>query len=1185
MSKRTLFCLSKAARLLPLLGSLFLTPHFGQTALGDEDPFAAGVRTTPWLSPADEQKQFRLPEGFTATLVASETEIQKPLNMAFDELGRIWLACTVEYPYAAPLDKPAKDSIRVLEDTDGDGHFEKVTVFADGLNIPIGIYPWKGGCIAYSIPNIYHFEDVDGDGKCDKRTKLYGPFDHTRDTHGMCNAFRRGFDGWLYACHGFNNDSHVQGADGNKVHMNSGNTFRFKLDGSRIEHYTHGQVNPFGMCMDEYFNIFTADCHSKPIYQLIRGGYYPSFGKPHDGLGFVPSMMEHLHGSTAICGLVKYTGDNFPAKYRGNFLSGNVMTSRINHNAPKYLGSTIQAIEQPDFLACGDPWFRPVDLQVGPDGALYVLDFYNRIIGHYEVPLPHPGRDRTSGRIWKIAYSGKEEGTKPAKMPADWTKLSPEKILQQLGNGNLEHRLRVQHYLTDVVGPACLPAVLEQLKSADPTSPATIHLAWIADRLSPAGNDDIAKTFPLNQVKAPVLATHLRMIAASHVGGSLSTDTVSEALHAAENAPFAERAGADLLGTHPHWSLIKPILETLKNAPANDTLLSQSLKIALKDCMSVAGEQDPAWLSKLKLSSEQTKELVPICLAVPNASSAELLLQHLQTQDEPRETVIGYLQYAARYIPQDRVDSLVQLARKKFDSDLNLQASILAAVHTGLQQRGQNSTPALNTWAEEVCRQLLSDSQEESLAWTSLNLDGSPQPDSAWTVQIRISKDGDKGSQFVCSLPKGEQRTGIYRSHPFAAPKELDFWCAGHAGFPNEKLNGKNAIRLRDASTNELLQESPPPRNDTAEKIHWDLKAIQGRSVVVEIVDGDTANAYAWLAVGRFSHSPLNPSRTLPNQLTAAGLAGQFKIPALRNDFVNVLKRPHLSPTAFQAAGQVLTALRPDSRVSALVQVAGDSLVTDTQRQQIAEAVASSEEAPLRESIESLMKSIPQRLQTSVAEILSQDVSGAKTLLGLVSSGKVNAALLNFPSVQSKLEALGNDDVKKQRAELVANLPPMSQELDKLIAQRRADFQSAKSNVENGATIFKKNCAACHQIAGQGAVVGPQLDGIGLRGLERLTEDILDPNRNVDVAFRTSTLVLDDGQVLSGMVRREEGEQLILVDNKGKELSVQKASIEQQSKTALSLMPANISEITTPQEFNDLLSYLLSQRTAPKPKE
>src|SRR5262245_44415889 len=123
---------------LLLLTCLFIAPL---PCPAQEDPFAAGVRTTPWLSPAEAQKQFKLPPGFEINLVAAEPEIQKPLNMAFDERGRIWLTNTVEYPYAAPADRPGNDTIKVLEDADGDGRYEKVTTFADGLNIPMGIYP------------------------------------------------------------------------------------------------------------------------------------------------------------------------------------------------------------------------------------------------------------------------------------------------------------------------------------------------------------------------------------------------------------------------------------------------------------------------------------------------------------------------------------------------------------------------------------------------------------------------------------------------------------------------------------------------------------------------------------------------------------------------------------------------------------------------------------------------------------------------------------------------------------------------------------------------------------------------------------------------------------------------------------------------------------------------------------
>src|SRR5262249_34040552 len=141
---------------------------------------------------------------------------------------------------------------------------------------------------------IWKLTDTDGDGKADKREKLYGPFG-IKDTHGMVNSFTLMPDGWVYACHGFSNESKVKGTDGHEIQVQSGNVLRFRPDGSRIEVYSRGQVNPFGLTVDPYFNIYTSDCHSKPITQVIRGAYYDSFGKPHDGLGFGPSMMAHGH--------------------------------------------------------------------------------------------------------------------------------------------------------------------------------------------------------------------------------------------------------------------------------------------------------------------------------------------------------------------------------------------------------------------------------------------------------------------------------------------------------------------------------------------------------------------------------------------------------------------------------------------------------------------------------------------------------------------------------------------------------------------------------------------------------------------------------------------------------------------------------------------------------------------------
>src|SRR6266850_283714 len=432
--------------LICLIGSLSVA-SFAQ------DPFAENIRKTEALTPEQERKALHVPPGFEVQLVASEPAIGKPMNMAFDGRGRLWLTQSREYPFAAPVDKPGRDKIIILEDFDGAGHARKVTTFAEGLNIPIGLYPYKNGVIAFSIPNIYFFQDTDGDGKADKKELVLGRFGFDRDVHGLTSAFRRGYDGWIYADHGYNNNTTLAAKDGSTITMNSGNCYRFRPDGSRVEQYSWGQVNPFGLMFDPLGDLWSADCHSSPVYQLLRGAYYPSFGKPHDGLGFAPEVCNHSHGSTAIAGMVYYAAEDFPTEYRGNTFIGNVMTGRINRDSLVAHGSSRIVRAEPDFLISDDPWFRPVDLQLGPDGALYVADFYNRIIGHYEVPLTHPGRDRERGRIWRVVYKGDttKSEIRNAKLPEHL-----DGLIAELGSPNLTRRMLAMNEICDRFGQAAV---------------------------------------------------------------------------------------------------------------------------------------------------------------------------------------------------------------------------------------------------------------------------------------------------------------------------------------------------------------------------------------------------------------------------------------------------------------------------------------------------------------------------------------------------------------------------------------------------------------------------------------------------------------------------------------------------------------------------------------------------------
>ena len=395
------------------------------------DPFADDVRKTEPLNPDEERTKLHVPAGFEVQLVACEPEIGKPMNMALDAGGRLWITQSREYPYAAPLDKPGRDKIQVLSDFNENGRARKVTTFAD--------------------------------------------------------------------------------------------------------------------------------CHSSPVYQLLRGAYYPSFGKPHDGLGFGPEICTHSHGSTAIAGMVYYAADRFPPEYRDNTFVGNVVTCRINRDSFEQHGSTRVAKEEQDFLRSDDPWFRPVDLQLGPDGALYVADFYNRIIGHYEVPLTHPGRDRERGRIWRIVYrgsSGKADKNADENSRAERVDIStatPQELIRELATANITRRMLAMNDLVDRIGPECVSAVKKMMGESGSTEFQKIHGLWILSRLG--GLDEKTLTSAAGAKEPGVRVHAMRVLSESPAWSPEQQGLLLEGLKDPES--YVQRAAADAAGRHPEADLAR----------------------------------------------------------------------------------------------------------------------------------------------------------------------------------------------------------------------------------------------------------------------------------------------------------------------------------------------------------------------------------------------------------------------------------------------------------------------------------------------------------------------------------------------------------------------------------------------------------------------------------------------------
>lgn len=1147
------------------------------------NPFAEHIRSTPPLDPSEELKSFRLPPGFEIQLVASEPDIAKPMNMAFDAKGRLWVTVTREYPFPVSPGQPARDEIKILDDFDETGRARKITTFVDGLNIPIGLYPYKNGVIAWSIPNIWYFQDTDGDGKADKREILFGPLGWERDTHGMNSSFSRGYDGWLYLTHGYNNNSTVRGKDGSEIQMNSGNVYRIRLDGSRVEQYSWGQVNPFGLCFDPLGNLFSADCHSEPVFQLLRGAYYPSFGKPHDGLGFGPSMIFHSHESTAISGIVYYSDDRWPAEYRHNIFTGNVMTSAVNRDLVVNSGSTPTAAEKPDFIRTDDPWFRPVNLQLGPDGALYVADFYNRIIGHYEVPLQHPGRDRERGRIWRVVYSGNTASklSESESGPASDRTLpnTIEGLIRELGNANLTHRILAMNRLSDEFGQSSVEPLRVALASTALSAPQTVHALWTLyrlNRLDPAILENAA-----SHQNEGVRTHAMRILSETAAWPDAFNRLARQALQ--DSDAVVKRAAADAMGQHPSFENIQPLLELRHSVPPSDTHLLHTVRMALRNQLKNGDSLNRLRNSDLNQKNSQT--IADVALGLQSSESGSFLLKHVRSHEENKASLNGYMRHIARYAPRSDQDTLIEFARNRLSGDNDLQLALLKSIQAGTAQRGDPVSEKAQDWGYDLAKNLLNSVDQSRHSWINNPIEGMRITTNPWILQTRRSSDGDRTSTFLSSLPQGgEQMTGILRSKNFTIPGTLRFFVAGHDGSPERKAQKRNAVRLFSKS-GKLIAEEFAPRNDIAQQVEWDLKAHEGNQGYIEIVDEDTGSAFAWLAAGRFEPPvvpipAISPSEISQRRQAAADLGRSLKLTSLEPRLRNLLEGSNSDLATCAVAAQAIVAMKPNESAASVASIISDASVPANVRRTLSRALAKPGVSDFFPIVKEALRVAPYRIQKKLAQSLAGSLTGAQHVFELIENAQASPRLLMERPVRDRLSVLTAPSVRNRIAELTRDTPPINIEIQRLIDQRRNNYSRAIGNPENGASIFGQACSVCHQIDRQGGLLAPQLDGIGNRGLERLLEDVLDPNRNVDPAFHTTIVTLKDGELVTGLFRREEGAYLVFANSAGVEISVSKSDIAERRIVETSLMPENFGEALVQEDLGDLMAYLLSKKGA-----
>jgi putative heme-binding domain-containing protein len=422
--------------LLWLVGQGIVVPAADTTVVPHGQSQAPG----PALSPQQALERMEVPPGFQVELVASEPDIMNPVAMTFDARGRIWITESFEYPRTSA--GPGRDRVKILEDTDQDGRVDRVTVFADGLNIPSGIAVGYGGVWVANAPDILFLRDTDGDDRADTRQIVVTGFGRT-DTHELPNSLTWGPDGYLYGLNGVFNHSHVR---------HQGKEYKFTCALFRIDPRTHefelfaeGTSNPWGIAWNPRGDAFVSACVIDHLWHLSESGYYHRQGGPYPPFTWkIGSIVQHKHQKAAYCGIHYFDSEAYPAKYRDRLYMGNIHGNCINVDVLEDRGATYFARPAEDFLSANDAWFMPVVQKTGPDGCLYVLDWYDRYHCYQDARRDPEGIDRGRGRLYRIRY---ENCPRAAKF--DLHAESDEQLIARLHSPNVFFRDLAQRLLAE----------------------------------------------------------------------------------------------------------------------------------------------------------------------------------------------------------------------------------------------------------------------------------------------------------------------------------------------------------------------------------------------------------------------------------------------------------------------------------------------------------------------------------------------------------------------------------------------------------------------------------------------------------------------------------------------------------------------------------------------------------------
>ncbi|MBL9203386.1 MAG: c-type cytochrome [Opitutaceae bacterium] len=555
--------------------------------------------------------QFEIADGLEVTLWAENPLLNKPIQMNWDARGRLWVASSELYPQIEP-GQAATDKIIVLEDTTGAGRADKATVFADGLLIPTGVAPGDGGVYVAQSTELLHFRDLDGDGRADERRAVLRGFG-TEDTHHNLHTLRWDPTGRLQMAQSVYTRTDAETPHG-VVRLKAGGIFRLDPRNQKMEILYRGWVNAWGNQFDDFGQSFVTDgAGFQGVSWGVLGATYRTLAPARRELDSIsPGRYPKF------CGLEVVRSTLFPADWQGDFVTADFRAHRIVRFKASEQAAGYVTKEMPDVLRTTANSFRPIDLRMGPDGALYIADWSNPIIQHGEVDFRDTRRDKAHGRIWRVAPKGR-----PALAKVDLTRLGNRDLFARVLSANGYDVEQARRVLAERGAAKVLPDLAAWTATLGTDESKRLRALWLHESLdrAPAALTNSLLTAQDPRVRAAA-------IPALPVAGALPT---LEKL-VADAHPRVRVAALRALGRQNSARAAELALGVLERPM--DPFLDYALWLTIND---LAGP----WLAAVKSGqwkiAGREKQLEFGLKAVEPAQASDVLGQLLATQGLPRD--------------------------------------------------------------------------------------------------------------------------------------------------------------------------------------------------------------------------------------------------------------------------------------------------------------------------------------------------------------------------------------------------------------------------------------------------------------------------------------------------------------------------------------------------------------------